>query len=151
YVAVFFGSGRFVPNDAETILQRRFGDCKDHTTLMIALLAAKGIDAEYALISSAGSHDLYTVPVVEAFNHVIVYVPSLSLYAAPPIPTSTLGHLPNILHDKAVLRMSTNTVKLARTPTGAAGENTATVDIKITLDREGKPHAESVMEATGIE
>jgi Domain of Unknown Function with PDB structure (DUF3857)/Transglutaminase-like superfamily len=151
YVAVFFGSGRFVPNDAETVTQRRFGDCKDHATLMIALLAAKGIDAEYALIGSTGGHDLYTVPVIEAFNHVIVYIPSLNLYADPTSPVSTFSHLPSILEDKAVLRMSNNGVKLDRTPAGAAQENTAAVDIKITLDRNGKPHAESVMEGTGNE
>jgi transglutaminase-like putative cysteine protease len=151
YVAVFFGSGRFVPNDTETIIQRRFGDCKDHATLMIALLAAKGIDAEYALISSAGGHDLYAVPVVEAFDHVIVYVPSLGLYADPTSPVTTIRHLPNILRDKAVLRMSNNGVKLDRTPSGLAQENTATVEIKMTLDRNGKPRAESVMEATGSE
>jgi hypothetical protein len=151
YVAVFFGSGRFVPNDADTVLQRRFGDCKDHATLMIALLAAKGIDAEYTLISSGGGHDLYTVPVVEAFNHVIVYIPSLNLYADPTAPTSTVGHLASILKDKAVLRMSDNGVKRDRTPAGVAGENTAAVDIKVTLDRNGKPRAESVMEATGNE
>jgi Domain of Unknown Function with PDB structure (DUF3857)/Transglutaminase-like superfamily len=151
YVAVFFGSGRFVPNDAETVTQRRFGDCKDHATLMIALLAAKGIDAEYTLINSAGGHELYAIPAIEAFNHVIVYVPSLNLYADPTSPISTLGHLPNVLGDKPVLRMSDNGVKLDRTPSGAAQENTAAVDIKVTLDRNGKPHAESVMEATGIE
>src|SRR5262249_16465205 len=119
--------------------------------LMIALLAAKGIDAEYALIGSTGGHELYTVPVVEAFDHVIVYVPSLNLYADPTSPVTTIRHLPNVLRDKPVLRMSNNGVKLDRTPSGAAQENTAAVEIKMTLDRNGKPRAESIMEATGTE
>jgi transglutaminase-like putative cysteine protease len=151
YVAVFFGTGRFVPNEAEAVIERRFGDCKDHVTLMIALLAAKKVEAEYVLIQLGGSHDLYKVPVLEAFNHVIVYIPSLNIFADPTTPTSTLAHLPSGLMDKAVLRMSANEVKLDRTPAGRFEENTATVDIKITLDRGGKPHAESVMEATGNE
>lgn len=39
YVAAYFGNGRYVPNDTQTILSRRFGDCKDHATLLVALLA----------------------------------------------------------------------------------------------------------------
>ncbi len=151
YVAVYFGSGRFVPNDAATVVERRFGDCKDHVTLMIALLAAKNIEAEHALIELGGSHELYKVPVVEAFNHVIVYIPALDAYADPTSPTSTLGRLSDPLMDKAVVRMSAKGVKLDRTPAGKFDENTATVDINITLDKDGKPHAESVMEATGNE
>ena len=33
YVAVYLGSGRYVPNDTNTILSRRFGDCKDAVRL----------------------------------------------------------------------------------------------------------------------
>jgi hypothetical protein len=151
YVAVFFGVGRFVPNDAEAVIQRRFGDCKDHATLMIALLAAKNIEADYALINVGGSHDLYKIPAIETFNHVIVFIPALKRFADPTSPTSTFAHLPSALMDKAVLRISHRGVELDRTPTGTAEENTATIEIKITLDRGGKPHAESLMEATGNE
>jgi len=52
YVAVYFGSGRYVPNDTGTILSRRFGDCKDDATLLSALLAAKGIESEQVLLST---------------------------------------------------------------------------------------------------
>ena len=151
YVAVFFGSGRFVPNDFSVVLDRHFGDCKDHVTLMRALLTAKGIDSEYALIGADLGHELPKTPVVEAFDHVILYIPALNLYADPTSPTSTFGHLPDGLMDKPLLRMSANEVKLDRTSTGNADENTATVDIKVTLDRNSKPKAEALIEATGDE
>ncbi len=151
YVAVFFGSGRFVPNDASMVLDRHFGDCKDHVTLMRALLTAKGIDSEYVLIGADLSHELPKTPAVEAFNHVILYIPALGLYADPTSPTTTFGHLSSSLMDRPVLRASASEAKLDRTPTGNADENTATVDIKVTLDRNGKPKAEALIEATGNE
>jgi Transglutaminase-like superfamily/Domain of Unknown Function with PDB structure (DUF3857) len=151
YVAVFFGSGRFVPNEAGVVLDRHFGDCKDHATLMMALLSAKKIQAEYVLIGANLSHELTKTPVVEAFNHVILYIPALNLYADPTSPTSTFGHLPNGLMDRPVLRISPNETKLDRTPSGDAEENTAAVEINITLDRTGKPKAEALIEATGNE
>ena len=51
YVAAFLGDGRVVPRDAETVLAEGWGDCKDHSALLQALLAAKGIEAQPALIS----------------------------------------------------------------------------------------------------
>ena len=59
YVALFLGDGRVVPRDAETVLAEGYGDCKDHTALLQALLAARGIDAIPALISL---RNLYTLP-----------------------------------------------------------------------------------------
>ncbi|MBV9484412.1 MAG: hypothetical protein JO249_27215 [Acidobacteria bacterium] len=44
--------GRYIPNDTKTILSRRFGDCKDHAILLVALLAAKGIEGEQVLIDA---------------------------------------------------------------------------------------------------
>src|SRR5882757_5268713 len=46
YVAVYLGPGRVVPNSAGDVLQSRYGDCKDHATLMTALLSAVGIESE---------------------------------------------------------------------------------------------------------
>ena len=53
YLAIFLGSGGYVPHEAGSVLANKFGDCKDHATLMRALLAAKGIAADYVFISAA--------------------------------------------------------------------------------------------------
>jgi len=44
YVAVYLGNGGLEPNSAQSILDNHCGDCKDHVTILEALLAAKGID-----------------------------------------------------------------------------------------------------------
>jgi transglutaminase-like putative cysteine protease len=55
YVAVYLS---IIPNDAATVLKNKFGDCKDKTTLMLALLAATGIAAEPALINLGNAYTL---------------------------------------------------------------------------------------------
>src|SRR5205085_10794976 len=36
YVAVYVGNGGIEPHSAESVLDNRYGDCKDHATLMEA-------------------------------------------------------------------------------------------------------------------
>jgi transglutaminase-like putative cysteine protease len=74
-IAVVIGVGRVVPNAPEAVIAN--GDCKDVATLMSALLAAKGIANEYALINTNPIYQLDETPQVGAFNHVIVYLPEL--------------------------------------------------------------------------
>ncbi|HEY0420026.1 MAG TPA: DUF3857 and transglutaminase domain-containing protein, partial [Acetobacteraceae bacterium] len=51
YVAVYLNpDDGWVPHPAEDVLRAGYGDCKDHVVLMQALLAARGIRAEGALI-----------------------------------------------------------------------------------------------------
>jgi hypothetical protein len=149
YVAVYFGSGRVVPNEAEKVLKRRFGDCQDHATLMSALLKANGIESEQALIYSPALYELPKVPVVQAFDHVILYIPSLNLYADPTDPTSTLGQLSSGLMDKPVLRVSAKGAALARTPAGTAEENTAIIDAHIIVSSDGKQKGDAIIEGKG--
>src|SRR5207237_6980278 len=54
------GSG-WTPHEPSEIIKLRYGDCKDHATLMGALLAAKGIASE-AVVVNAGN--VYTLPQV---------------------------------------------------------------------------------------
>ncbi len=88
------GHGSVVPHDADVVLANRMGDCKDHTTLLIALLAAKGIKSTPTLINSADAYTLPDAPTIEAFNHVITYIPSLNLYADSTSPYTSFGSLP---------------------------------------------------------
>src|SRR5262249_4441653 len=75
-------------------------------TLMSALLAAKGIASEYALINTAPVYQLDATPQVASFNHVILYLPEFDLYADPTAAVSFVGRLPRVDRGKPVLRAS---------------------------------------------
>lgn len=75
YLGVEIGSGSFVPSPPDRVYDRRFGDCKDKTLLLLSLLHHMGIDAQAALVNTVltrGVSDMAPNPA--AFNHVLVHV-----------------------------------------------------------------------------
>jgi hypothetical protein len=76
YVAVEVGFARRRPNDPATVFARRYGDCKDKTALLTALLRLGGVQAQPALVSSTLGHTLDRWPPDPSqFDHAIVRVP----------------------------------------------------------------------------
>jgi len=66
--------GNYLPQNAEFTWQKRYGDCKAKSVLLLALLKQMGIDAEPALAASSGGDampELLAVP--GDFDHVIVH------------------------------------------------------------------------------
>lgn len=149
-VAIYFGAGRYVPNGAATILARRFGDCKDHVTLMSALFAAKGIASEQVLINTAPTSNLPAAPVVQAFNHVILYVPSLDAYADPTAPYSSFGNPPAVEGDSPIVRVSDKGAVITRTPVGTPDQNVAKIETHIVIDADGSRSGRTRIETTGF-
>jgi len=103
YVAVYIGPGGVVPHSAEQVLNNRYGDCKDHVTLLGALLTAEGIDNSPALINASNAYRLLKVPTLGVMNHVINYIPSLDLYLDSTAESIAAGFLPVADLDKPVL------------------------------------------------
>ncbi len=73
YVALLMGQGGLVPADAQTTWERRFGDCKAKTALLLALLHELGITAEPVAANVAiGDAIGDRLPMIALFNHVLV-------------------------------------------------------------------------------
>ncbi len=73
YVSLSFGVGRYQPHAASEIFANKYGDCKDKHTLLEAMLASIGIEADPVLINSWRKLD-EEVPSPSQFDHVISYV-----------------------------------------------------------------------------
>ncbi|MFL5298248.1 MAG: DUF3857 domain-containing protein [Phenylobacterium sp.] len=75
YFALLMGDGGYVPAKAEETWERRFGDCKAKTALLLAILHRLGIDAEPVLVNLAAGDGIDELPpALATFNHVIVRV-----------------------------------------------------------------------------
>lgn len=73
YLGLEIGTGTHRPSPPEIVLERRFGDCKDKTLLLVTLLRGLGIEADAALVSTTWLDELETrLPSPGAFDHVIV-------------------------------------------------------------------------------
>src|SRR5262249_24520981 len=143
YVAIYFGTARVVPNDATTILNNRFGDCKDHVTLMAALLAAKGIASEEVLINSGTIYEYAEVLAPRVLNHVMIYLPEFKLYDDPTTPRVTFGVLTIETYDKPVIVVSDQGVRTARTPTMQADDYVVLNRTKIRVATDGSMTGET--------
>lgn len=73
YVALLMGTGNFVPADATLTWDRRFGDCKAKSALLVAMLRALDIAADPVIVNASGNDGLdERLPMVGWFDHVIV-------------------------------------------------------------------------------
>lgn len=74
YLFVGLNDGGYVPATAEDTWQRRYGDCKGKTVLLLALLRALGIEAQPVLVNATGFGDAIPryLPAAGVFNHVLV-------------------------------------------------------------------------------
>lgn len=73
YVALLLGEGAYVPASADETWERKFGDCKGKTALLLALLDRLGIEAEPILVSNAYDDRIGDqLPSMFMFDHVIV-------------------------------------------------------------------------------
>ncbi len=122
YAGNCVGIGAVVPRDLSFVLDNKMGDCKDHATLLQALLAARGIKSTQALVNAGSVYRLPKIPVVSTVNHVISYLPGLDLYLDSTSDSTPFGMLPFQCQDKPVLLME-GYREGAKTPVPPVGTN----------------------------
>jgi len=98
--------GDVVPRETDLVLNLKMGDCKDHATLVQALLSALGIKSTQVLINAAEGYDVPEIPCWQAFNHVINYLPEFDLYLDATSSSSPFGVLPGQEYGKPVIHTS---------------------------------------------
>lgn len=152
YVAIFLDLGGVVPHSADEIAKARYGDCKDHTTLLAALLAAKGIASSPVLVNADLRYWKPAVAVMPGvFNHAILYLPTLNVYLDSTAALASFGSLPIPLRGKpalvvdagegraraVTLPLATPATDRARTVTWLGLEATGHVQGRVSVTNEG--------------
>jgi transglutaminase-like putative cysteine protease len=136
YAGNCIGVGAVVPHDLAFVLDNRMGDCKDHATLLQALLMAKSIQSTQALVNAGSIYRLPKIPVISTVNHVINYIPSLDLYADSTSTMIPFGMLPFSIADKPVLLVD-GFKEGARTPTLPVGTNQQHMKTVVKISSDG--------------
>jgi transglutaminase-like putative cysteine protease len=74
YIYVGLNGGNLTPAAADETWQRRYGDCKAKTALLLSLLHELGIEAEAVLVNNSGGDDGMDerLPSPRMFDHVLV-------------------------------------------------------------------------------
>ena len=129
YTGVEFGAARLIPEYPSETLRRRFGDCKDKATLLVAALRESGIDAYLALLSAGDDQDVSPeLPGIGMFDHAIVYVPQTGaggtdLWIDATAEYSRVGTLPAQDSNRLALIIRPGTSALTHTPAQRSADN----------------------------
>ena len=147
YVGLEFGINSFKPYPVETILARRFGDCKDKASLMHAMLESLGIDSRIALLRMRRLGGIDASPAsLAVFNHAILYVPVHDLFLDGTAEFHGSGELPGDDRGAEVLVVEPGGgSKFFRTPDAMPSDNLDETHISAKL----LPDGSAAVQVTG--
>jgi transglutaminase-like putative cysteine protease/Flp pilus assembly protein TadD len=125
YTGVEFGENSIVPHSPVTTLKQKYGDCKDKSALMVAMLRAAGIPSYIALLNAGLGEDVsLTLPGLGMFDHAIVYVPGPpDVWIDATDEYARLGQMPTGDQGRLALIARTGTETLMQTPILSSAEN----------------------------
>ena len=128
YTGVEFGESSLIPQFPSETLKRKYGDCKDKATLLVAMLQAAGIPARLALLDAGPGRDVNPdLPGVGMFDHAIVYVPASSsdsdLWIDATAQYTPVGTLPWMDYGRSALIIDPATESLKKIPELTADQN----------------------------
>jgi transglutaminase-like putative cysteine protease/tetratricopeptide (TPR) repeat protein len=152
YAAVEFGQAAIVPSTPAETLKRTFGDCKDQSLVLVAMLRAVGLPATLALLRAGPGEDVHPrMPGLDAFDHAIVVVrgehpfwidPTSDYARAGELPVGDQGRLALIIDD--------DTTALSPIPTMSASQNTYLETREISLREAGPARIVEVSTSSGV-
>jgi transglutaminase-like putative cysteine protease len=141
YIAFEDGMGGFVPRDANIILHRRYGDCKDMASLLTMMLNTAGIKAYYTWIGTrdiAYTYNETPLPIVD--NHMICTATpgGKVIFLDGTDPSCVFGSIPIHIQDKeAMVGMGPNDYKIMKVPVQGMDQNLQTDSTFIEIDNNG--------------
>ena len=140
YVALEFGIYGYKPYPVSQVYARRYGDCKDKASLMIALLRAAGTEAEIALVRTRRLGEIgERATSIAIFNHAIVYVPKYKLWLDGTAEYAGSRELP--LDDQGAMALTVaqdGSAQLRRIPVTLPMENYTHRSVQAQIEPDGK-------------
>ncbi|HIB85735.1 TPA: DUF3857 domain-containing protein [Candidatus Poribacteria bacterium] len=153
YVGIELGKGAYQPSLASQVLYRRYGDCKDKTTLMISMLNQIGVEAFPVLINPSPFERIdLDIPSTGQFSHLITMIPQQDdeiMWLDPTSETCPFGTLPVSDQGRRVLVVKEETAAFLAPPIALPEFNQLIVNIKIVINSDGLVRGEMEILPTG--
>ncbi len=151
YVALEFGIHGYKPYRVDRVLARRFGDCKDKASLIVAMLKLAGVDARLVLLRMRNLGTLPPEPAsLAAFNHAIAYVPSLDLYLDGTADFHGSRELPSADRVANVLVVEPDgNSRFLVTPEANPADNATSLTMDVTVKADGSAVGKGSVVAVG--
>ncbi|MCP3962429.1 MAG: DUF3857 domain-containing protein [bacterium] len=151
YSGLPFGESGLVPGPPAETLERGYGDCKDQSALLVAMLRAAGISAHVALLSIGPGRDVRaTLPGLGDFDHAIIHIPGdPGWWIDPTDEFARTGELPVANQGRLALIAAPGTTGLEPTPDAASADNRQIVTTEIHLRDMDEPRITETSRLTG--
>ncbi len=137
YTAIELGDGGYTPSEPQKVLDRKYGDCKDKSILLIALLKSAGIKAKPVLVLTNDEGSTHPQFPSWNFNHMIVKAMSregTSYWIDPTVKYSPLGEIPYADEGvNALVLNDDNTSQIETLPTSNYMQNSEDIDMKVNI------------------
>ena len=141
YVGIELGQGAYQPTPADQVLSVRYGDCKDKTTLMIAMLDLVGIEAFPVMLNPAPYQRVdLELPSLGQFSHLIAAVPRDNgdyVWLDPTADTCSYGDLPARNRGRTGFIIRSDRGEFVDIPISTPESNQLIVDTEIELTEDG--------------
>jgi hypothetical protein len=151
YVAIEWGLSAFRPYPAADVLQKKYGDCKGKSGLLIAMLKSVGIPAHFALVATVPSGFIEPEIPSVFFNHAIVAVPDGNSYMFmdPTADMLSFNRVPFSVQGADALILGDTSLVLMKIPSESAEENKTNSEISIHINEDGSMQVYSESKYTG--
>jgi transglutaminase-like putative cysteine protease/tetratricopeptide (TPR) repeat protein len=125
YTGIEFGEAAIVPHTPGETWNRKYGDCKDKSVLLVSLLRAAEIPAYIALLDAGFGQDVMPdLPGMGLFDHAIVYVPgSPDVWIDATDEYARPGQLPSADQGRLALIARSGEHTLHPTPVNLSSDN----------------------------
>jgi tetratricopeptide (TPR) repeat protein len=151
YVGLEFGVHGYKPYACSLVFARRFGDCKDQSTLLRAMLAEAGIQADLVLLRTRPFGRVPPQPAsLAVFDHAVLYVPEYDLWIDPTATFYGIGQLPPATQGCTALVIGDGGGRLVTTPVTSPSETRSVQTARLTLDATGGARMDGELVATGL-
>jgi len=152
YTGVEFGEAAIVPHSPEVTLRQQYGDCKDKSSLMVALLRAGDIPAYVALLNAGSRQDVpANLPGMGLFDHAIVYLPGTpDLWIDATDEYARLGQVPSADQSRSALIARRGVTELVRTPESSSKDNLVSETREFFLAENGPARIVEITQPHGV-
>ena len=151
YTGVEFAEAEIIPGTPAQTLGRGYGDCKDKSTLLTALLREAGLDAHVALLSASFDSDIDPgLPGLGLFNHAIVHVAAETpFWIDATAANARVGVLPAAAEGRLALIAKPDTAGLIATPLSSSQDNWRRRSTTVRMSQFGRGSLHEVTQAGG--
>ncbi|MGB5108073.1 MAG: DUF3857 domain-containing transglutaminase family protein [Candidatus Zixiibacteriota bacterium] len=155
YLGLELGIHNQKPHASALICEKRYGDCKDLSNLLVKLLRQIGIEAYPALLSTADN----LLSLDEKFanysflNHCVVYVPDVqgaSIWLDPTLQYNPFGWSSPMVHNMQSIVLKPDTSLFLKVPLNPAELDCQSSSAIVDLDSTGKAFLSGQFSLSGL-